>query len=198
MTRKNAETKRAARASKSDKGAAKPKSARARAKPKRSARAAADAGAANETQSEADATEQFLEAIGAPRIAGHSAEATASADLETDPETESAPRPEVDPTKLKPDDLRKRVAKVYQLERQVERARVAYDLSRRHFAGAKRALADAEEQLEQEIRDQRYGPGPLFTPDGQGAAASRSASSSSPAAPGVDDGLSSVENEFGD
>lgn len=80
-------------------------------------------------------------------------------------------------------------------------------MSRRHFNSVKRALADAEEQLEQEIRDQRYGPGPLFTLDGQGAAAAPSSPppSSAPApspsaasapAAGQDDGLSSVDNEF--
>lgn len=79
-------------------------------------------------------------------------------------------REEVDVSKLAPEETAKRVGKIYDLERKVETKRKAYDLANRARKVAKTELTEAEEALEQEIQDQRYGPGPLFNPKGDGPA----------------------------
>lgn len=78
---------------------------------------------------------------------------------------------EVDPRSLPPDDARKRCAAIYELEREVEKKRAAHDLAKKAARAKKAELDDAEAALEKEIRDQRMGPGPLFSADGKGPSA---------------------------
>lgn len=89
----------------------------------------------------------------------------------------TAPKPktptktvEVDPTKLSPEKLRDRVAKIYALEKVRDRKKAALDLASRGRRAAKAELEQAEEDLTKEIQEQRFGPGPLFNPDGSGPA----------------------------
>ena len=69
---------------------------------------------------------------------------------------------EVDPKNLEPEDAKKRCAAIYKRERKVEGKRVIHELAKKTAKAAKAALTDAEEELEKEINDQRFGPGPLF------------------------------------
>ena len=48
------------------------------------------------------------------------------------------------------------------LERVAEGKRKIHEIAKKAARGSKAALADAEEALENEIREQRFGPGPLF------------------------------------
>lgn len=75
------------------------------------------------------------------------------------------PPKEIDPTALDPAEAKKRVGVIYKLEKAVEKARAAHDLAKRAAKAAKDKLTGAEGALEKEIRDQRYGPGPLYDPN---------------------------------
>ena len=80
------------------------------------------------------------------------------------PSTGSAPsKPrEVDPNSLEGDDAKKRVAAIYKLEKVIEGKRAVHDVAKRAAKAAKAALTEAEEAMEQELHEQRFGPGPLF------------------------------------
>lgn len=87
----------------------------------------------------------------------------------------SAPKPdasreEINPATLPEAEARKRVAAIYRLEKVVGSKRAVHDAAKRGAKSAKTALSEAEEALEQEINEQRFGPGPLFSPDGKGPA----------------------------
>lgn len=77
---------------------------------------------------------------------------------------------EVDVETLPEVEVKKRVAAIYKLERVLERKRIAYDTATRHRNAAKAELEAAEEALQQELDEQRFGPGPLFNPTGTGPA----------------------------
>lgn len=77
---------------------------------------------------------------------------------------------EINPETLETSKARKRLGAIYKLERNVERKKAAFDLASRSRRAAKAELEQAEEDLEKEIREQRFGPGPLFNADGSGPA----------------------------
>lgn len=77
---------------------------------------------------------------------------------------------EVDPSTLTAADLAKRCKAIYALERAVEKRTEVHELAKRGLKSARDGLNEAKEMLAKEIHDQRFGPGPLFSPDGKGAA----------------------------
>ena len=77
---------------------------------------------------------------------------------------------EVDPNKLPASENAQRCAEIYRLERSVEIKRAAYAVAKLATKAKKGELQAAEEALAKEIHDQRFGPGPLFSPDGKSAA----------------------------
>jgi hypothetical protein len=56
----------------------------------------------------------------------------------------------------------KRLKQIYDLEAGVDKARLAESLAKQNYNDAKAFCKAAESALEQEIREQREGPGPLF------------------------------------
>jgi len=83
----------------------------------------------------------------------------------------TAPQPkEIDPKKITEAEGQKRCAAIYKLEKIIEGKRALHDVAKRGAASAKAALKEAEEALAQEIHEQRFGPGPLFNPAGDGPA----------------------------
>lgn len=97
-----------------------------------------------------------------PKAARQAASVSSSpAELEGAPKVK--PQREVDPKSLSPEDARKRVGAIYKLERAVEAKRITYAAARKVARSAKAELAEAEDRLETEIREQRLGPGPLFS-----------------------------------
>jgi len=80
------------------------------------------------------------------------------------------PQKEIDPKTLDTAEAQKRCAAIYKLEKIVEGKRALHDVAKRGAAAAKSALKEAEEALAQEIHEQRFGPGPLFNPNGDGPA----------------------------
>lgn len=76
---------------------------------------------------------------------------------------------EIDAGTLDPEEAKKRCAAIYKLEKVVDLKRSAHTVAKLDAKAAKAALADAENALEKEIREQRFGPGPLFNPDGSPA-----------------------------
>ncbi len=79
-------------------------------------------------------------------------------------------RQEIDVSQLSTADLAKRVTAIYKREKKVEAKTAVYALAKSAAKIAKGALQEAEDALRQEIDEQRWGPGPLFSPDGQGKA----------------------------
>lgn len=77
---------------------------------------------------------------------------------------------EIDAKELDPEEARKRCAAIYKREKKVEAKRKLHEVAKKGAKAAKAALDDAEDALEKEIREQRFGPGPLFSPDGQSPA----------------------------
>tara|TARA_R110000822_G_scaffold120633_1_gene254129 strand:- start:22560 stop:22850 length:291 start_codon:yes stop_codon:yes gene_type:complete len=82
------------------------------------------------------------------------------------PRPKTSKRTEVDPAKLKPDDAKKRCAAIYKCEKAVELKTAAHELAKGKAKISKAALVAAEDALRQEISEQRFGPGPLFPPEG--------------------------------
>lgn len=76
-----------------------------------------------------------------------------------------AEKREVDPNKLSAQEAQKRCKAIYDLEKRRDGARIKHDASKRAQKAAKVALDKAQAELDQEIADQRFGPGPLFDPD---------------------------------
>jgi hypothetical protein len=77
---------------------------------------------------------------------------------------------EVDPSKLDDGKAKKRLASIYRLEKTVEQKQAAFDSASAVRRAAKAELEDAQDKLELEIREQRFGPGPLFNATGTGPA----------------------------
>lgn len=75
----------------------------------------------------------------------------------------SKPHKEVDAMKLDHDERAKRLSKIYKLERAVEKKKAAFETASKLRRAAKAELEEAEEAMELEIREQRFGPGPLFS-----------------------------------
>ena len=88
----------------------------------------------------------------------------------SEPKPASTPKKEVDVGKLSEVQLVKRVKAIYKLEKSVEGDLVKYAAAKRGARAAKARLAESKEALEHELTEQRYGPGPLFNPEGTGAA----------------------------
>lgn len=74
---------------------------------------------------------------------------------------------------LSSSEIRARCEAIYALEVEVEKKRALYDAARRGARAAKESLTSAEEHLENEIRQQREGPGPLFASSGEKSAQAR-------------------------
>lgn len=83
-----------------------------------------------------------------------------------------APRPkpdkrsEVDLNNLPAAELAKRCKRIYELEKARDIARERHVAAKKTPAAYKRKLDEAQEALDQEIEEQRFGPGPLFDPSG--------------------------------
>lgn len=77
---------------------------------------------------------------------------------------------EIDPTKLDQTKAVKRLASIYDLEREVEVRKHVYENAKRDLRSARADFESAVEALEKEIREQRFGPGPLFNAEGTGPA----------------------------
>lgn len=77
---------------------------------------------------------------------------------------------EVDTAALSGAEAKKRCATIYNLERVIEAKRAVHEAARKSAAACKTAYKEAVEALEVEISEQRFGPGPLFSPDGSGPA----------------------------
>lgn len=82
----------------------------------------------------------------------------------------TTPAKEVDPKSLEGDEAKKRVAAIYKLEKVVEAKKALEAVAKSGAKAATAARKEAEDALEQEIREQRFGPGPLFNETGTGPA----------------------------
>lgn len=80
------------------------------------------------------------------------------------------PRAELDPGKLDAKASATRLRSIYRLQGAVENKKATYDAASRVRRAAKAELEEALEALEKEVHEQRFGPGPLFNPDGSDAA----------------------------
>lgn len=98
------------------------------------------------------------------------AKKTKSTKSTTKPRNAQKRQTETNPKNLTLDEATKRVDVIYRLEKAVESKRASHAVAKLAAKAAKEALAAAVEALESEIREQRLGPGPLFTPDGKSAA----------------------------
>lgn len=78
---------------------------------------------------------------------------------------------EIDPDALDVDEARKRCRAIYRIEKRVEAKKAAFDEASALRRAAKAEYELALSDLEREIQEQRFGPGPLFSPDGKGPAA---------------------------
>ncbi len=83
------------------------------------------------------------------------------------PSADAKPRQEIDVGSLSTPELEKRVTAIYKREKKVEAKTAVYALAKSGAKIAKGALQEAEDALRQEIDEQRWGPGPLFSADGQ-------------------------------
>lgn len=79
------------------------------------------------------------------------------------------PRKEIDVDRLEVTKARKMLGSIHKLEKNVERAAAALAIASKQRRSAKAKHEQASEALELEIREQRFGPGPLFNVDGSGA-----------------------------
>ena len=85
--------------------------------------------------------------------------ATAGSDAK--PTTPPQPHP-IDVNTLTPDETRDRCSRIYELEAAVVSAQEKHDKAKARATTAKNALTEAQVALNNEIREQRMGPGPLF------------------------------------
>ena len=85
------------------------------------------------------------------------------------PKTPAKPK-QVNTKSLEPAKMQKRLDSIYKLEQQVETAKASFELASQARRAAQAKLEEANDALEHEIREQRYGPGPLFNADGTGPA----------------------------
>lgn len=136
----------------------------AAAKPAKSA-APAKASKPAKSSSAAPKAAKPAKAAKAPKVpkAARQAASVSSSPAELEGEAKPKPIREVDPKSLTPEDARKRIGTIYKLERAVETKRIAHAAAKRVARSAKAELTEAEERLETEIREQRTGPGPLFS-----------------------------------
>lgn len=79
-------------------------------------------------------------------------------------------RPELDPGNLDAKASAVRLRAIYRLQGDVENKKATYEAASRVRRAAKAELEEALEALEKEVHEQRFGPGPLFNPDGSDAA----------------------------
>lgn len=73
---------------------------------------------------------------------------------------------EVDLSRVAADKAKGMLLKVHKLEKGVEAARAKFDRASQARRAAKANLEKAQDALNREIQDQRFGPGPLFAKDG--------------------------------
>lgn len=74
---------------------------------------------------------------------------------------------EVNPATLTIADARKRCQAIYEMEGEIERRQNIYDKAHASATKAKKSLSEARAKLQQEISEQRFGPGPLFPVEGK-------------------------------
>jgi hypothetical protein len=86
------------------------------------------------------------------------------------PKSPPKKRAEIDVSTLKLEDAKKRCASIYKLEKAVEAKAAAHTIAKSKSKATAAALDRAEEDLRKEITEQRFGPGPLYSADGKGAA----------------------------
>jgi hypothetical protein len=96
------------------------------------------------------------------------------------PKTPAKPKP-VNVKALEPEKMTKRLAAIYKLEQECETARASFDLASQARRAARAKLDEANDALEKEIREQRYGPGPLFNATGDGPAETAKSKAVAPA-----------------
>jgi hypothetical protein len=77
---------------------------------------------------------------------------------------------EIDVSKLDREKTAKRLETIYRLEKAVEKKKASFDAASQVRRRTKADFEKAQDALEKEIRDQRFGPGPLFNPEGTGPA----------------------------
>lgn len=77
---------------------------------------------------------------------------------------------EIDVEKVDVARARKMLGATHRLAKKVERTAAALAVASKARRAAKASHEAAIEELERELRDQRYGPGPLYNKDGSGAA----------------------------
>jgi len=106
------------------------------------------------------------------KTAAEKAATTKEAKKATAPKAASTPRKEVDVSKINQQEGKKRLGSIYRLEKSVERTKSVLEAASKTRRSAKANHEKAVDVLEKEIRDQRFGPGPLFDVSGQAAAAS--------------------------
>ena len=75
---------------------------------------------------------------------------------------------EADPTTFDHGQATSRLSVIYALKRNVEIAEAMHIAATEARKAAKEHLDAARAELENELREQRFGPGPLFGPDGAG------------------------------
>jgi len=96
-------------------------------------------------------------------------------DAETKSKKASEPKgprgKEIEVDKIDASRARKMLGTTHKLSKAVERARAALDVASKQRRAAKANHEEAVEALERELREQRFGPGPLFNADGTGASA---------------------------
>lgn len=78
-------------------------------------------------------------------------------------EPEAARGKEVDLGRVAPEKAKGMLLKVHKLEKAVEKAKGAFDKASQARRAARANLEKAQDALQREIQDQRFGPGPLFT-----------------------------------
>lgn len=82
-------------------------------------------------------------------------------------EPAAAPRgKEVDLGRVAPEKAKGMLLKVHKLEKAVEKAKGAFDKASQARRAARANLEKAQDALQREIQDQRFGPGPLFAEAG--------------------------------
>jgi len=69
---------------------------------------------------------------------------------------------DVDPAKLEDAEKAKRLRKIYELRKKVERKKLADEAAMKHRRKTRAEYEGALQELEKELDEQRHGPGPLF------------------------------------
>jgi len=82
------------------------------------------------------------------------------------PKAEPPRGKEVDLSRVAPDKAKGMLVKVHKLEKAVEKAAAKLAVASQERRAARANLEKAQEALQREIQEQRYGPGPLFADAG--------------------------------